>query len=87
MNRKALSPLIATLLLVFFSLIIGVIAMNLGKWHMQEAEEITKPLESTIVLSIDILDDPLKSLQIDYMTDEISKEEYLAREKELIRKK
>jgi flagellin-like protein len=34
-NRKAISPLVATILLIVFSLILGTITMNLGKAYIE----------------------------------------------------
>ncbi len=84
MNKKALSPLVATILLVLFSLIIGTITMNWGKSYVEKIEEEPKIRESAIIISIKDIDTPLKELQIQYITGKITKEEYLKKEKELI---
>ena len=39
-NKKAVSPLVATLLLIVFSLILGTVTMNLGKAYIEEATQI-----------------------------------------------
>ena len=86
-NKKALSPLVATFLLVIFALVIGAITMNWGKAYVEKAsvgEEGKKALESAVIISISDIDNELKMLQIDYITGRINQEEYLQREKELL---
>jgi flagellin-like protein len=87
-NKKALSPLVATALLVIFALVLGAITMNWGKSYIQAIESKEKPAtdvsKATIVIPLADIDTPLKQLQIDYIIGKISKEEYLEREKELI---
>ena len=39
MNKKALSPLMATIILVLFALVIGTITMNLGKDYVNDIGE------------------------------------------------
>lgn len=87
MNRKALSPLIATLLLVVFAIVVGAITMSWGKGYVEKIEhkEPVEKIESSIVISIKDINTPLKDLQIKYITDQISEEEYLEKEKELIK--
>lgn len=88
MNKKALSPLMATLLLVAFAIVVGAITMNWGKSYVEkiEVKEPVEKLESSIVINIKDVDTPLKELQIKYITGQISEEEYLEQEKELIKK-
>ncbi len=87
MNRKALSPLMATLLLVVFAIVVGAITMSWGKNYVENLEhkEPVEKLESAVVVSIKDIDTPLKQLQIQYITGQISQEEYLEKEKELIK--
>jgi flagellin-like protein len=90
MNKKALSPLMATILLVVFALVVGTVTMNVGKEYVEktDTEETAteeRPTGSSIVIDInDVLGDDLKELQIMYITGKITKEEYLEMEKELI---
>ncbi len=86
MNKKAISPLVATFLLVVFALIIGTVAMNWGKNYVggvskQQTGEET--LEETITINPDDVDTPLKKLQVEYITGKISEEEYVEKQKEL----
>ena len=88
MNKKAISPLIATILLVLFALVLGAITMSWGKGYVEKIEE--KP-ESTIealngafIISIKSLDTPLKELQVKHITGRLTEEEYLEQEKELL---
>lgn len=87
MNRKAISPLIATILLVVFALVIGTITMNWGRAYVEDIEEPkedAKPLESAIIISIKDINTPLKELQIDHITGKLTEEEYLKQEQGLI---
>jgi hypothetical protein len=45
-NKKAISPLVATVLLIIFSLILGTITMNLGKAYIEGIGSETKQLSS-----------------------------------------
>lgn len=88
-NRGALSPLVATILLVVFALVIGTITMNWGRSYVEKMkEEAAGPkissFESTVVISIGDIDTPLKKLQIRHITGEITEEEYIKEEKALI---
>lgn len=85
MNKKGLSPLVATVLLVVFALIIGTITMSWGKSYVEGMAEETEEgaLKDTITISPDNVDTPLKKLQLDHITGKISKEEYEKRLKEL----
>lgn len=86
MNKKGLSPLVATGLLLAFALIIGTITMSWGKNYIediaeQESEE--DVLENKVIVNLDDVDTALKKLQLDYITGKINEEEYREREKEL----
>ncbi|MFH2027722.1 MAG: hypothetical protein ABIJ08_01155 [Nanoarchaeota archaeon] len=83
MNKKALSPLMATVILVVFALIVGTITMNWGKNYVSDLKG--EPIKRTsIVIDIEDVNTPLKELQIEYIKGEISLENYLQKEKELI---
>ena len=89
MNKRGLSPLIATILLVIFALIIGTATMTWGKNYVGEVpEEQSSRIGSSYVISKnEVNSDPLKKLQISYIYDQITLEEYLRQEKEIISKK
>jgi len=84
MNGKGLTPLVATFLLVIFAIGIGAVAMNWGKAYVDKINEEAEEPPTAIVINPAVLDDPLKKLQVQYITDSISKEEYLKREQEFI---
>jgi len=84
MNKKGLSPLMATIILVLFALVIGTITMNLGKDYVDTIGDEEEPQQSAIVINLQDVNTPLKQLQVKYITDQISKEEYLELEKILI---
>jgi FlaG/FlaF family flagellin (archaellin) len=80
MNKRAIAPITATILLLTVSILIGAIAMNIGKKY--SAAEETPVQESSIVISInDVLGDELKELQLKYITGKITREEYVEKEK------
>ena len=87
MNKKALSPLMATILLVVFALVIGMVTMNLGKGYVEETEHETGEGDGrgSVVINVDdVLEDELKELQLRYINGQISREEYLEQEKEIV---
>ncbi len=90
-NKKALSPLVATILLVIFALVIGAITMGWGKSYVEKIKEEPAPgvFGSAVIISIKDIntppqDAPLKRLRIQYITGEITKEDYLVKEKGLL---
>jgi flagellin-like protein len=84
MNKKGLSPLIATILLVVFALIIGTATMSWGKNYVSSVPDEPSQFASSFVISIEQIDDPLKELQIRYITDKINRSEYLVREQQVL---
>lgn len=85
MNKKGLSPLVATALLVVFALIIGTITMSWGKSYVEGIGEEGEAFEDTVMISVEDVDTPLKKLQLEYITGKISEDEYIEKEKELIK--
>jgi len=67
-NKKGLSPLVATILLVLFALILGTITMNWGKAYVEKLPE--KPTASIEE------GEPLQIVEIRYAKGEITKEEF-----------
>ncbi len=86
MNKKALSPLVATMILVVFALIIGAITMNWGKNYVEGLEETegASVKSGTLLIDINDIDTDLKELQIKHITGKITQEEYLEQEKNII---
>ena len=87
MNKRALSPLVATMLLVVFALVIGTITMNWGRSYvekMKEEPEVKEFVDSAVVISIKDLDTPLKKLQLNHITGIITQEEYIEQERSLL---
>ena len=84
MNKKALSPLIATIILVVFALVVGAITMSWGKSYVGGiSEEETKTED--IVIDPNYIDTELKELQLDYITGKITLGKYLEEENKLKR--
>mgnify|MGYP001583429630 CR=1 FL=1 len=88
MNKFGVSPLVATLLLVAFALVVGAVTMTWGKNYIEKVQEQkTGQLDvfkGAIIIGIEQLDDPLKSVQLQYITGRITREEYLQQEQELL---
>ena len=86
MDKKGLSPLVATLLLVVFALAIGTITMNWGKSYVEKIKEGAPGAEmgNSLVINLKDIDTPLEELQLKYLTGKITQEEYLRQEKALI---
>ena len=85
MNTRGMAPVMATILLVAFSLVIGFAAMTWARGYESGAAQEKTFAESVYVISITDVDTPLKQLQIDYLTRRISIDEYTALEKEMLR--
>jgi len=83
-NKRAMSPVVATLLFIIFSLILGSLVMNLAKNYISNLKE--KEVGVVIMVPKDYVDNELKELQIEYIMNKISYEDYLTKEKELIKK-
>ena len=72
MNKRAVSPLVATGLLIVFAIVIGVIVMNLSKSYVEQIADEEEVIEETEVGGCN----PLQILQISYADGEISEQEY-----------
>ncbi len=92
-SKKGISPLIATILLIAFALIIGAVTMNWGKAYAEKSEEPNKDSPSgngfvidnaVMIINYDKIDSPLKELQLKYLTGRISQDEYLKEEKAIV---
>lgn len=84
-SKRAISPLIATILLIAFAVLIGTATMNWGKsYATNENIETRVPFGSAMIINIDKIDSPLKELQIKFITDKISLDDYLEEERKLL---
>jgi len=85
-NKKGLSPLIATILLVFFALIVGAGVMQFAEDYVPDAPELSIQPSPGSYINIDnrLIDNGLKDIQIDYIIGRINLEEYLRREQEVL---
>lgn len=88
LNKKGVSPLVATLLLVAFALVVGAVTMTWGKNYIEKAQEKKMDqldvFKGAIIIGIEQLDDPLKSVQLQYITGKVTRDEYLRIEQELL---
>lgn len=74
MNKKAISPLIATLLLVAFAVALGAVVMNWSQGIESHEEEV---VHGCIIEEMP--DDPVKKVMIQYIKDEITLDEARSR--------
>ena len=88
MNKKALSPLVATILLVIFSLAIGTITMNWGKNYVEKInlQEEEETRTGTLIINYKDIDTEIKELQIRHILGELSQSQYLEEETKLLGK-
>jgi len=88
MNKRGISPLVATLLLVAFSLVVGAITMTWGKSYVEKIQEPKREsldaFKSAVIIGFEQIDDPLKEIQVKYVSGRITREEYLQKEQELL---
>lgn len=85
-GKRALSPLLATILLLVFALVIGTITINWGRTYVEQIQEdpAAGVFDSAIIISIEDVDTPLKQLQLQFITGKISEQEYREKEQALI---
>ncbi|MBI2128673.1 hypothetical protein HYU07_00390 [Candidatus Woesearchaeota archaeon] len=84
MNKRALSPLIATVLLIAFAIALGAIVMSLGKNYIQSISTDLQPTQAAEICKTAATGDSLKDLQIQYINNKISRSDYISREKSII---
>ena len=88
MYKRGISPLVSTLLLVAFALVVGAITMTWGKAYVENIQ--TEPKKdlgaftTAVIIDLNQIDDALKNLQVYYLTGKITKEDYLQRETALL---
>jgi flagellin-like protein len=78
MNRRAISPLIATVFLIAFAVALGAVIMSLGKTYV---ESIPASAAGAKVCDSTTVTDSLKLLQIQYINGDITKEQYADKQK------
>ncbi|MBI2139848.1 hypothetical protein HYU14_02910 [Candidatus Woesearchaeota archaeon] len=83
-GKKALSPLVATLILVVFALAIGTVTMNWGKAYVESIQPESEGKGKLIVIDPEQINSPLKQLQVDFLQGKINEEQYLERQKQFI---
>jgi len=80
-NKKAVSPLVATVILIGFAVTLGAVIMNLGRNYVEKIPE-THEREQLSCEGTSV--EPLKNLMVSYIEGEITKEEYAQKEKALL---
>ena len=81
MNRRGLSPLVATVLLIAFAVALGAVIMSLGKSYVESIPE--TPVGAAICDPTTVTD-ALQLLQIQFINGEITKEQYLVKEQQIL---
>ena len=81
-NKKGLSPLVATILLVVFALIIGTATMKFGQDYVNDTG--VQQEDFTISIPLSKLDNDLKKAQLDYISGKDDLDRYLEREKKAL---
>ncbi len=75
--------MIATVVLLVFAVLMGALVMTVGEELVQDIPD-QKPSSSTVCLK-EPRGDPLKTLQVQFLNGKISRSEYIAKERALIR--
>ncbi len=83
-NKKALSPLVATILLVAFALVIGTATMSWGRNYVSEEDIDTKGRLECFDKSL--VDNELKDLQLEYIVGEITLDQYIEKQQPIVEK-
>ncbi len=76
--------MVATVVLLVFAVLMGALVMTVGEELIQDIPEKPQSSASTICLK-EPRGDPLKSLQVQFLDGKISRSEYIAKERALIR--
>jgi flagellin-like protein len=87
-SKKALSPLVATILLVAFALVIGTATMSWGKNYVKNIPDEPADIKAAVNVCFDrgLIDDELKEAQLDYIIGELTLDEYLSKQDTIVRK-
>ena len=75
-SKKALTPLMATVLLLTFALIIGTITMNVGKGYIDRLADEDTASSVVVISQEEVANNPTKELMVQYLDGKITKEEY-----------
>ena len=81
LGKKAISPLVATVLLVAFAVSLGAVVMSWAKGVEATESEEPEVADGCVVKTMP--SEPLKLLQVKYLRGEITKEKYFEQEKSL----
>ena len=78
-QKRALSPLVATLVLVVFSLVVGTLTMTWGETYVEALPEEPPPVSGKAIEQS--AGSALDKLQVEYVEGRISEDEYLRKKK------
>jgi flagellin-like protein len=77
-GKRGISPLIATVLLVAFAVSLGAVVMNWAKGTDTGAAETSSFAQTSECLVKGPVSEPLKQVMVNYLQDEISKQEFFS---------
>tara|TARA_Y100000310_G_C20555246_1_gene750172 strand:+ start:902 stop:1198 length:297 start_codon:yes stop_codon:yes gene_type:complete len=83
-NKRALTPLLATLLLVVFALAVGTLTMSWGKTYVSGLKGDDVASSEVFSVTSAQLNTPLKQLQMEHIQGKISQQSYLQKESQII---
>jgi len=85
MDKRAFAPMTMSITLIVISIVVGVIAMSIGKDYLNKEPIGAVTAEPVILISSeDVSGDHLKELQFRYITGKITLTEYLEQERKII---
>ncbi|MDP7116490.1 MAG: hypothetical protein QF632_06475 [Candidatus Woesearchaeota archaeon] len=82
-NSRGMSPAVATIVLIIFAILLGSLVMAFGSDYVENLPD-EGPKKSTVCVKI-TGQDPLKQLQVNYLEGKLSKSQYIAKERQLLR--
>ncbi len=74
MNKRGITPLLATFLLIIFAMVLGSVVMSFGKEYIDTVPKLEEKPVQICMTDVDV--SPLQALQIKHINGEISEQEY-----------
>lgn len=75
-DKRGVTPLMVTIVLIGFAVAVGSIVMSLGKDYVQDIPD-TETSQQNNVVCVGTAGEPLKDLMVKYINEEITIEQYL----------
>jgi len=85
-GKKALTPLVATFMLIGFALFVGTLTMSWGRNYVEgiKGEVSAAAKENVVLIELSTINTPLKQLQLEFLLGKMDEGEYLVLEKSAI---